>query len=1326
MSSPKQQFVESLLIDKTRLIELPFFINNKHYSAIIDTGSRRNIISYNFVKHLNLKLYKCEEKIRLKVVNGKIVIPEYEVIFQIKIDLNYYTIKALVIDNFGYNLLLSLNFLEESKAKLDFQSRTITINDSSFPLPNHFVSEEEDKPLRTITDEKIPPNCEKIIKVRGPETPNLLLIEPNNASFEKFSIAVARTICKSKPNGDILVRVANPQNFPVTIPAKSTIARGFDVVSVCDIKPKQKIIRETCLLNAETVVSGHEADIDDLPHQSTNKHMKSDEEVLNDLDINPTLSMEQKSSIRNMFRNYMPVLSRGDLDIGLTSYISHHIETGDADPIRKAPYRRSFAERKVMKDICNDLATNDIIEETDSPWASPVVLVRKRDGTWRFCVDWRELNKVTKKDSMPLPRIDDTLDRLSGSQYFTKIDLTSGYYQVELNAESRAKTAFVTPDGHYQFKRLGMGLCNAPATFQRLMYKVLGNMLWTNSMAYLDDIVIFSKTFDQHMKHVEEVLIRLNDAGLKLKPKKCSIARKSLPYLGHIVSGYGVAPDPDNTKALKNYPAPRTVKQVQEFLGLTSYYRRFIEDFSTKSKPLNQLIKKGKRFEWTEECQIAFDTLRKCLLAGPILTHPDFTRPFMVYTDASAFGLGAILKQIDDNGHERTISYASRVLSQPEQNYSATERECLAVVFATQKFRPYLYGTKFTIVTDHCALCWLRRVRNPNGRLARWGLILQDFDYDIVYKSGRKHLDADALSRNPVVDDATETGTLPSLVLNEEDVASIRNDQHQEEWIRNIMYVLENPQASHSRNIKRQARCFAVKEGLLHRRIWTNQGIKVVLVVPRTMYKEVLETLHDKPAAGHLGISKTWNKIKTRYFWPRMYSMVVNYVQSCSKCNQKKTSTHPQVGHLQPLPPVTKPFARIGFDKLGPFPESIDRNKHVWVVTDYATRMVFAASSPNGTAAEAAKFLHDKIINVYGAPKQLLTDRGKEFCNEMFEHITKLHSINHTKTTAYHPRTNGLTERFNKTLADMMSHYVSEDHKDWDRFLPFLVQAYNTSIHDTTGYSPFFLLHGFEPDLMIDQALALPNENLDEENTFDFETMVYRDKARQMASDRVEKSQEKSKIRFNETRTETNFKTGDLVWVKFPNNKVGRAKKLLHQYRGPYQLCDQTAPNNFEIMDAKGKTEIMNVDRFKLYHHRSELSTNTETNISSATTDTETNTESPETDTSLAETTPKQFEETAKTVSFSQSVETIDENDHTTMEPLTNEKEKLDVFPSELIDPKERIDTLFEPIVPETEIEQELEPIENPRRRSSRVKKQTNLNAVFLPPKQQRNFFPKQ
>ena len=387
-----------------------------------------------------------------------------------------------------------------------------------------------------------------------------------------------------------------------------------------------------------------------------------------------------------------------------------------------------------------------VVRPSTSPWSSPIVMVQKKDGSWRFCVDYRKVNAVTRQDAYPLPRIDASW---TGSAYFTTLDLASGYWQVELDNEAKEKSAFSTPSGHFEFNVMPFGLTNAPATFQRLMECVLAGLTPSECLVYLDDIIVFSTSFAEHLSRLQAVFRRLQHAGLKLKPNKCYFATKEVRYLGHIVTAEGVKPNPAKTKAVSTYPVPQDVHELRQFLGLANYYRRFVKDYSRIAEPLHQLTRKtSKGFQWTPSCQEAFEELKDRLTTPPILGYTDFSQEFILHTDASATALGAVLCQAQ-NGQERVISYWSRQLSKPERNYSTIEREALAAVAAIKEFYPYLYGFSFTLVTDHNPLTALKSLKDVGGRLARWMMFLQQFQLKIEYKPGKDHSDADALSRRP-------------------------------------------------------------------------------------------------------------------------------------------------------------------------------------------------------------------------------------------------------------------------------------------------------------------------------------------------------------------------------------------------------------------------------------------------------------------------------------------------------------------------------------------------------------------------------------------------
>ena len=466
------------------------------------------------------------------------------------------------------------------------------------------------------------------------------------------------------------------------------------------------------------------------------------------------LNETQKQQMEALLQKYAHLFANKKEELGRTNVVKHAIYTEEVPPIRQKFYRTSQKEQEHIDQEIQEMLYHKIIRpSTNSEWASPVILVPKKNGKLRFCVDYRQLNRITKKDNYPLPRIDEILDSLGKAKWFTSLDLASGYWQVEMREEDKSKTAFISRNGTYKFNVMPFGLCNAPGTFQRCMDTVLRDILWKYALVYLDDVTAFSQTFEEHLQHLETIFKRIEAAGLKINPDKCHFGAHSLQFLGHIISDQGILPDPTKIEAVKNYPQPQNLTQLRAFLGLASYYRRFIKDFSKISSPLYELLKKDIPYEWIEQRQQAFQLLKEKLISAPLLMYPDFTKPFCLYTDASYTALGAVIEQLGDDGLKHPIAYASRTTSSAERKYSSTELECAAVVWAVNYFRPYLYGKRFTIFTDHSALQWLLKLKTIKngltGRLARWQLQLQSFDYDIKYRPGTVNSNADALSRMP-------------------------------------------------------------------------------------------------------------------------------------------------------------------------------------------------------------------------------------------------------------------------------------------------------------------------------------------------------------------------------------------------------------------------------------------------------------------------------------------------------------------------------------------------------------------------------------------------
>jgi len=461
------------------------------------------------------------------------------------------------------------------------------------------------------------------------------------------------------------------------------------------------------------------------------------------------LDQNQQRDLQQFLQANAHAFANNLSQLGHTTIERHHIPIENPLPIRQRAYRVAPLEQEFIKEEINRMLKHNLVQPSESPWASPVVLVRKKNGSLRFCVDYRKLNSVTRRDGYPLPRIDELLDMFGRSKYFSTLDLASGYWQVAMEATDQAKTAFITSQGLYEFKVMPFGLTNAPATFQRLMNKVFKEEIGQFVAVYLDDIIIFSSTFEEHLRHLEHIFEKLKEAGLKLGKDKCEFCKLELAFLGHIVSGQGISPDPSKIDKVKNFPIPKNTTELRGFLGLASYYRKFMQEFSIKAAPLHVLLRKETPFEWTSSQQEAFEHLKNCLISAPILIYPDFKRKFLLFTDGSYVGLGAVLTQLDDQNRERVVAYASRSLNNAERNYAPTELECLAAIWGMEHFRSYLLYQPFELITDHAALQWLFNKQDPPRKFMRWIIRIMEFPYEIRYRKGKIHSNADALSRLP-------------------------------------------------------------------------------------------------------------------------------------------------------------------------------------------------------------------------------------------------------------------------------------------------------------------------------------------------------------------------------------------------------------------------------------------------------------------------------------------------------------------------------------------------------------------------------------------------
>ncbi|UYV66446.1 hypothetical protein LAZ67_4001706 [Cordylochernes scorpioides] len=1126
-------------------------INGTKVLALVDSGADYSVISEDFRCRIRTPMLSSKGPI-IRVANSKCVRALGKCVLRIKVNELTQPFEFLVLSQCSHCVILGWDFLKLTQAEINCEHDELYLKDAPMKEEPHPVDT-----FHTLKDNIIPPNSIKQITVVCSDVPGVQEVAitcSKGLTLEKEIVIPASIVSLNHGRGKVWV--VNGTNYAKIIPEGMKVAE----LSIIDNS-------YVCCLDGD----------DDYLNQ---KEDKCSTQNTGDLDrlvslMDTDLSHEDRNRLLDVLKRFIGVFELQKAGPKRTSLdVKHRIDTGDHAPIRQRPYRVSPYERGVIQTEVDKMLKSGIVKPSDSPWSSPVVLVKKKDGTWRFCVDYRRLNKITRKDVYPLPRIDDTLDSLKGASVFSTMDLKSGYWQIEVDEADREKTAFVTPDGLFEFKVMPFGLCNAPATFERIMDNLLRGLKWNICLCYLDDIIVFSKTMEEHILRLEMVLNCLSKAGLTLNLEKCHFGSRRMKVLGHLIDGDGIYPDPDKVEAVRNFPRPKNVSEVRSFLGLCSYYRRFIKSFADITGPLNELLKKGKQFSWNDRQEDSFNNLKSALTSEPVLGHFDEAAPIYVHTDASGFGIGSVLVQLRD-GCEQPIAYASRTLSKSEKNYSTTEKECLAVVWSISKFRPYLFGRHFSVVTDHHSLCWLANLKDPSGRLARWALRLQEYEVAVCYKNGRKHKDADCLSRSPLPDTAEET---------EEDIlclavlCDVEKEQQRDPSLTKIIANCGDP------NYKR----FVIINNILYKKNYDPLGRPWLLVVPRTLRLEVLRSSHDAPTAGHLGFAKTYDRIRRRLFWPGLYRSVRNYVGHCRECQRRKKIPQLPPGNLKPIAPVSIPFQKIGMDLLGRFPPTRDGNRWVIVCTDYLTKYAVTKAIPTGGAVEVAKFMVNDVVLKHGAPRELITDRGRSFQAKVVNELTKMCGMSHYFTTAYHPQTNGLTERLNKTLVDMLSMYVDVDQKNWDSVLPFITFAYNTARQETTGFSPFFLVHGREAETMLDALF--PYQPDYEEDEHISHLMMDAEEARQLARLQTLKAQAIDKERYDSRHKPVYYDVGDLVWVFTPVRKVGLSEKLLKKYFGPYRITKKLSDVNYEVTTvdesrrkAKYK-DVVHVLRMKPYN----------------------------------------------------------------------------------------------------------------------------------------------
>ncbi|KAL7868508.1 hypothetical protein SRHO_G00098920 [Serrasalmus rhombeus] len=1241
-------------------------INGRSYNCLLDTGSQVTTIPQSFYEtylpHAECK--PLNDLLEVEAANGQLV--PYSGYIELNItfpesflgtSIEVPTLALVVPDKCGSAqspLLIGTNTLdalyekycEECSANYQSQHHGYKMVLKTLEVRHKQTEDSKVSDVRLCSEEPqvIPAHQSLVldgsVTTRGPEK-QFVLQQPTTSLPGGLIVTSSLLTLPNKPQTKLPVMLKNESNHDIILTPKRVIAELHAVQQVLPSAPSTG----SSVPNPPSPVpnSGVQFDFADSP-----------------------IPEEWKERVTCKLNAIPEVFAQHDLDFGHSSKVRHHIRLSDETPFKQRARPIHPQDINAVRRHLEELLEAGVIRESESSFSSPIVVVRKKNGDVRLCVDYRKLNLQTVKDAYALPNLEETFSVLTGSQWFSVLDLKSGYYQIELNEADKHKTAFVCPLGFWEFNRLPQGITNAPSTFQRLMEKCMSDLNLKEVIVFLDDLIVFSATLEEHEHRLLRVLQRLKEYGLKLSPEKCKFFQTSVRYLGHIVSRNGVETDPEKIEALKNWPNPKNLKELRSFLGFAGYYRRFIQDFSKIVKPLNDLTagygpvrkkcKVGNRdtlyykpkepfgSRWTESCKEAFDTIINKLTSAPVLAYANPKLPYILHTDASTTGLGAALYQEQD-GQIRAIAFASRGLSCSESRYPAHKLEFLALKWAvTEKFSDYLYGNSFTVITDSNPLTYILTSAKLDATSYRWLSALSTFSFKLQYRPGKHNLDADALSRlphNTGIDDptsqkeqdrirqftlqhlpefyhdirvgpevvqaicearlvrqpsgsASESSSIPLVeslashpdslpdgfvqgehfkgfpIFSKLSEAEVCEKQKSDSVIREVISSLEGggvPSPSAKKEIPqlhlmcREWNRLLLRNGILYRKRQDGQEVQYQLVLPEEWREMVMTSLHDD--MGHLGVERTLDLVRSRFYWPRMATDIGNKIRTCRRCVLRKAPLE----RAAPLVNIraTRPLELVCMDFLSIEPDR-SNTKDVLVITDFFTKYAVAVPTPNQKARTVAKCLWENFIVYYGIPERLHSDQGPDFESKTIKELCEVIGTRKVRTTPYHPRGNPV-ERFNRTLLSMIGTLKEEQKSHWHDFVKPLVHAYNCTKHESTGFTPYELMFGRKPRLPIDLAFDV---TLDHQEGISHSQYVQHLKTQleesyKLAMENAAKLAEKNKTRFDRRVTESILEKNDRVLVR--NVKL----------RGKHKLADRWESTVYVVVERIGELPVYKV-----------------------------------------------------------------------------------------------------------------------------------------------------
>lgn len=872
------------------------------------------------------------------------------------------------------------------------------------------------------------------------------------------------------------------------------------------------------------------------------------------------LTEEQRRSMDKIIALFPSCEKEG---LGKTTLIKHVIDVGQARPIKQRYHAVSPAvEAKMFAEVDRMLQLG-VIEESGSAWSSPVTVVSKANGKSRLCLDARRVNELTTKDAYPMPLIESILSRLNETRFISSVDLKDAYWQIEMDEASKDKTAFTVPGRPlYHFTRMPFGLCNASQSMCRLMDAAIPSILRDRVFVYIDDLLIVAEDFNTHLERLETVAVSLRKANLTINVEKSKFAMRSLKYLGHIIGNGEIKPDPDRVRCIQEITPPNTIKQVRRFMGMTGWYRRYIHNYAAITAPITDVLKKADRFIWTPEAQTSFETLKQCLTTAPILTHPDFSQPFFVQCDASMSGVGGVLFQVRD-GEEHPIAYMSKKLNTAQKNYSITELECLAAILCIEKFRCYIEGMEFTVITDHAALKWLMSQKELTGRLGRWSLKLQPHTFKIEHRKGAANIVPDTLSRMFIDEILAQVVEEP---INLEDPSFQSAD-----YKRLIAEI---------RARKNELPDLEIRDEVVYKRTQFRSGNDTIdtstmwkVWVPEDLRAAIIEKAHNPPSAAHGGGDKTIELVRRHYFWPGLSRDVRSFVNKCTTCKECKPSNQTLRPPMGKAFEAERPFQRLYIDLIGPYPRSKAGNTTIFIVLDQLSKFVFLKPLRKATTAAIIKYLESDIFHLFGAPESIISDNGVQFTSREFKALMGRYGVKQVLTATHSPQANA-SERVNRSVIAAIRSYIQSDQTSWDVHLSSIASALRNSVHASTKESPYFIVFGQHMVQhagtygLLRQLGALPVNDVETVPPPEFKEAV-----NIQVRERLREAHERNSKQYNTRTREVSYHPGQEVFLRSfkQSSATDNFNAKLSRQWFPARIVQKKGACVYKVEDRQGK-----------------------------------------------------------------------------------------------------------------------------------------------------------